>query len=430
MVDNELESASPLLRSAQTCSSKEAVIGLVFSSPTSVIPEYVGDSALDPHPTPLPSRKIDGTGVGETLERRSKSFSEILSDYFDNPWSSKETLVVDAIEQEMTLPTSPKVSVLCNPKDVEVDDGDSPPCFLRVPSFFRARNDTQEMITNLEQVRLDLSDSLRHSWRGDLGLALFHPLDTESFNPVPIPISMDEDNSTSKEEEEEEEEFMPLMVFPEDASSLQSAPRILNENMMIQIRDGGLPPAAKIMSWKRIYSTRRDGDCFYTMLRSCEQYCHTVFVILTTSGDILGGYADKPWAKQRGRNLGGSYYGGGRTSLFATNPAVVGDVGTFGGRAPEPEYRMARDISEGERVHIYRWTGENTFSQIFNARTEKMAMGGGGSFGIKVEDNFSRGTTGCCSTFDNPPLTKDSGGCFEIAEFELYGLRSALSVRF
>lgn len=51
-------------------------------------------------------------------------------------------------------------------------------------------------------------------------------------------------------------------------------------------------------------------------------------------------------------------------------------------------------------------------------------MGGGGAFGLIVNESFSHGTTGRCSTFGNEPLVPDLGGTFEVMNFEVYGFKS------
>lgn len=52
-----------------------------------------------------------------------------------------------------------------------------------------------------------------------------------------------------------------------------------------------------------------------------------------------------------------------------------------------------------------------------------IAMGGGNSeFGLMLEDNFMRGSSGQSSTFDNPRLIPGNEESFDIVEFEVYGL--------
>ena len=50
-------------------------------------------------------------------------------------------------------------------------------------------------------------------------------------------------------------------------------------------------------------------------------------------------------------------------------------------------------------------------------------MGGEGDFGWIVQDNFSRGQTGPCRTFANPPLLPPAERVFQVADLEIYGLQ-------
>mmetsp|Transcript_23672 Transcript_23672/g.47999 ORF Transcript_23672/g.47999 Transcript_23672/m.47999 type:complete len:487 (-) Transcript_23672:398-1858(-) len=313
---------------------------------------------------------------------------------------------------------------LYNEEDDEGDDDSA--CFLGISLERRDRSEhfiprsISEIKKSMKERPLDPYPSrLRDSWRGDFGLALFDPLDKDAFEP--LTFDTEEEEEEPEEVPEEEEEILPLVVVPELPSILKESPPILNQSMMRQIRDNGLPPEAQIMAWHRIYSTHRDGDSFFIMQRKCEMFRHTVFVAETTNGELLGGYGDKPWGKQSGFSSSRTYFGGGRAFLFATDPANDEQSDLF------PPVVCPKVTNEERTIYVYKWSGENTFSQIFDIDGEGMAMGGGNSFGIRIQDNFTRGTTGRCWTFHNPPLTKDVGGCFDIVNFEVYGLKTSLS---
>ena len=60
-----------------------------------------------------------------------------------------------------------------------------------------------------------------------------------------------------------------------------------------------------------------------------------------------------------------------------------------------------------------------------DASNKIIAMGGVGDFGIILQaDDFARGQTGPCRTYNNPPLCPDN--VFEIAALEVYGLQPML----
>lgn len=329
------------------------------------------------------------------------------------------------------------------------------------------------------------SQTLRQSWTGDIGFALFSPLDGimrrterdgahgEGDGRVPpgrstSPTVLSPSNGTASFHENsddsddddyssdkcgnyghadhrcarEVEADEPVAVAEEDAAVLESSPRLLTNAMMRQLCDRGLPASQQIARWHRAYSLSRDGDCFQTMVEGCAPFRHTVVVIRTTGEELLGGYADTPWGRGK-RN----FFGSGRAFVFATNPDLPKENGSgldcwqgwgssFRGTISPHSVTNAtaeggKDQVEGasaenESIYVFRWTGDNTYSQICSIGEGKLAMGGGGSFGFMVQENFTRGTTGPCSTFGNPRLTGDSGGCFQVLDLEVYGLKSSL----
>lgn len=248
---------------------------------------------------------------------------------------------------------------------------------------------------------MNRSKSLR-SVVGDMGLSLFSPLDLEAFElldpPPPTAAARDED------------EVYPVELVPEGPSVLLSCPRLLTPSMFEQLVEN-LPATVKTMTWKRLFALGRDGDSFEMMLDRVHSFTNTVVVVETTYGHILGGYASAPWNRQGG--LTRSFYGSGQSFLFANHP----DDGT--------------DNGDDDKLHTYKWTGNNNYCQVCDVDDGQLAMGGGGAFGLIVEENFSCGSTGRCSTFDNPALipsgsssNRQNGGTFEVLNMEIYGFSS------
>ena len=82
-----------------------------------------------------------------------------------------------------------------------------------------------------------------------------------------------------------------------------------------------------------------------------------------------------------------------------------------------PESTSARARDE-ESIRFFPWTAENNL--VMMATDEYIAMGGGGgSFGLFLEEDLSRGTTGPCETFANCPLCSQEQ--FEVSCLELWG---------
>jgi len=251
------------------------------------------------------------------------------------------------------------------------------------------------------------------------------PQDTKSTNRTLSSYSDNEDPANYSTDEDENEDEDPLDI--EHELNLDEYPRLISMAQMKQIQTQALSPSCQIMTWTRCYSLSRDGCSFHTFLKRCQKFQNTLVVIKTTAGDILGGFADSTWSRSTNsseRKSSKSFYGGGKCFLFATNPDLsVGEV-EFDASMP------MKNIDEAEKLHLYKWSGDNTYNQICDVIEEKIAMGGGGSFGWIVQDNFAYGSTGCSCTFLNPPLTKGMDGGFQILDLEVYGFKSMVERMF
>jgi len=359
---------------------------------------------------------------------------------------------------------------------------------------------------------------IRKSWKGDLGLTLFLPLDPHCFERLsnftlsdtqsitsglashPSSCSL-ESNCTESSDDED------IIVEEEPGTDLETLPRILSDDQLRYINYHALPPSIRMMTWTRAYSLRRDGSLFSTMLERCKIFSNTLTVIKTTQGDILGGFADSPWGVNGNSGAYGSgsssilstgsrsFFGGGRSFLFSSNPLIQNhqsfpsfntrstvassqhfqnspqnpgladyfnrdmdsihegkpamppyQVPSYGSLASKDQGSVGDDVmtvtpivdaippllQEGQdqghdeddsKLYFYRWTGDNTFSQICDTTSGAMGMGGGGMFGWYIQDDFRVGTSGQCSTFNNPPLVRSQDGHFEILDVEIYGFR-------
>jgi hypothetical protein len=259
---------------------------------------------------------------------------------------------------------------------------------------------------------------------GDYGLALFSPLDEKALWST-SKRSLEEDrevlsetlsNSALIEDSDSHEtphfddddyffnhEVIPVQIAPEDnPEDLISSPRIMTESMFQQISDEALPHNLRMYEWERVFCISRDGDAFFTMLEMCNTFKHTLIVIKTTTGNILGGFASETWKDQDGYDYRNSFYGTGICFLFSDFPS---------------------NSDPDKKLSFYPWTGVNNYCQICDVDRGKIAMGGGeGDFGLIIDDAFQRGSTGRCSTFNNPTLVPSIGGSFDILEFEVYGL--------
>jgi len=296
--------------------------------------------------------------------------------------------------------------------------------FLTLQSFGKTKSreldPTQvvKLILEEEQILKRQRIDMMVGWTGDVGLALFIPIDWEEIEDV-VPSS----SSTVESEGTESEDLLDGATI-EDDPDVKSSPPILSNAQVHEIHSKGLPPAVALMTWTRAYSLNRDGDHFGSLMEKVGEYQHTLTVIRTSDGDILGGYADTAWGKQRSvssKKARGGFFGGGRAFLFATKPNL-----------DKEEEEMMHGASHNsnickpnkDTISFYPWTGINDYNQICDVRKGNLGMGGGGAFGWFIQNDFTIGSSGECMTFRNPPLTKGEDGNFKVVDLEIYGFKN------
>ncbi|KAL7514810.1 hypothetical protein ACHAXN_012131 [Cyclotella atomus] len=176
-------------------------------------------------------------------------------------------------------------------------------------------------------------------------------------------------------------------------------PQILSQNQMKSlVLSGALPQSLDYCKWERMYSLSRDGDSFETFLRNVEGRDRTVLVVKTTLGKIFGGYADTRWEARGLNRQAHEFYGTGQACLF--------------------------QYTSQNQVKVYKWSGANRYVQLCDSTKRIIAFGGGGDegvFGLCIEDDFRRGTTGHCETFQNEPLCQE--GYFDVVDLEVWGFK-------
>jgi hypothetical protein len=194
------------------------------------------------------------------------------------------------------------------------------------------------------------------------------------------------------------------------AARKELVPYILSQAQMKSIAMMALPPALLYFSkWKRLYSLERDGDSFMgSFLRKVEGQAKTLLIIETTKGHKFGGYAECPWESQGG-GIGGVFYGTSQSCLFS-----------FRKKQPTPT------DGTDEELLVYKWSGANRYIQLIDVYNKLIAFGGGGKeaeFGLCIQDDFRKGSTGRCATFGNDPLCEDTQ--FDIMNVEFWGFSGA-----
>jgi len=175
-------------------------------------------------------------------------------------------------------------------------------------------------------------------------------------------------------------------------------PLLLNEGLITQLAQNAIPSTLTSRRWVRLYSLGRDGDSFGTFLTLAGGARQTVLAVRTDEDCVFGAYVDDPWASTQEKDVGYRPNGSARSCLWRVN-------------------------GEKQDVEVYEWTGANRYIQLLDKQNGAIAMGGGGNFGLRLEDDFQRGSTGRCATFGNDPLCDGEGCGFKIADVECWGFK-------
>lgn len=201
----------------------------------------------------------------------------------------------------------------------------------------------------------------------------------------------------SMSEEEEDASWIPPVRIEEEEVSEERTPLcLLTEDQRQQIACHVLPSGIAYAKWRRVYSLARDGDSFDMCLRLVKDYNQTILIVRTSKNEIFGGFADAAW--EQPSLAGAQFYGGPGACLFSV---------------PDPTK---------SKILAYKWTGANRYIQLTDSHRKLLAFGGGGeegSFGLCVESDFQRGSTGHCDTFGNEPLCSEEN--FHIVDVEIFG---------
>jgi len=137
--------------------------------------------------------------------------------------------------------------------------------------------------------------------------------------------------------------------------------------------------------WTLLYSTEKHGISLNTMYSRVHEKGPLVVVVEDSKGHVFGGYASEYFRPSQ------RYYGTGESFLFRLHP----------------------------QLDVYPWPNTNNFF-IFSS-DHFISMGGGdaGKYGLYLDADFAKGTSGYCNTFHNQPLA--SSEFFECALMEIWG---------
>ncbi|KAK3187679.1 hypothetical protein Dsin_027240 [Dipteronia sinensis] len=156
---------------------------------------------------------------------------------------------------------------------------------------------------------------------------------------------------------------------------------------LYEFLQSSLPNIVKGCQWVLLYSTLKHGISLRTLLRkSADLSGPCILIVGDSKGAVFGGMLEcplKPTSKRK-------YQGTNQTFVFTT---IYG----------EPR--------------IFRPTGANRY--YFMCLNDLLALGGGGHFGLCLDEDLLSGSSGPCETFGNLCLAHNPE--FEIKNVELWG---------
>lgn len=196
----------------------------------------------------------------------------------------------------------------------------------------------------------------------------------------------------------------PSFTFrPEDYKHKLLGPSNILTPEHIAYIDHSVPITSQLCRWCLLYSTETHGSSLHTLLMLSKNHTPTLLVIKDEQGNVFGGYGSDEWHRST------QYFGTGETFLF-----------TFCPRAGLPA-AASTPAPVGAHFAKYSWSRRNNYFMLCSE--ESLVMGGGGSFGLYLDADLSRGTTGPCETFSSRPLVPSLE--FNCVHVEVWGFTTS-----
>eukprot|EP00743_Colponemidia_sp_Colp-15_P003565 GILK01003846.1.p1 GENE.GILK01003846.1~~GILK01003846.1.p1 ORF type:complete len:607 (+),score=90.01 GILK01003846.1:153-1973(+) len=173
--------------------------------------------------------------------------------------------------------------------------------------------------------------------------------------------------------------FKPLLLSPS---------QILDEDQITQIA-AALPPLCRLKNWHLLYSPAKHGTSINTFYRKTAKQGPTIVVIKDTLGYVFGGFASEAW------HISPHFYGTGESFLYS--------------------------FRRNEAMQCFKWSEQNEF--FIYSDEESITMGAGGQFGLFVDSEFEKGTSGECETYNSESLSSTED--FIISKIEFWGFTNS-----
>ena len=202
-----------------------------------------------------------------------------------------------------------------------------------------------------------------------------------------------------------------------------------------------LPPLlAHVPQWQLVYSTSVHGHSLSEMYRRSEALpavAHDGALLLCRDSDgwVFGCWTSERWERHS------LYYGGSESFVFTCLPAFkVYEAREETRRKRSRERRQSRDAAalqhdlddpsaeqkqqreseDEEEADEEKAEGGSGAGYYQLAKAEHIALGGGERFALWLDSAFRDGTSGPCTTFDSPTLSKRPQ--FKCYELEVWGM--------
>ena len=194
---------------------------------------------------------------------------------------------------------------------------------------------------------------------------------------------------------------------------------------------GHLPTRCAGRDWALAFSTNRDGYALRTLLGCLRGKGPALIVVLDDAQNVFGAFAS--------RDLGnddlavrpvGMAFPSFTTSPFAAAAAAATSAAGTPSKSPSAKAAMrGAFFGSGEsflftarpRLAVHRWTRLNNLFTL--VQSDGLAFGGGGrsgAFGLWLDANLDRGSSGPSDTFGNPPLAGGGADFFRIVSVQVF----------
>jgi hypothetical protein len=196
------------------------------------------------------------------------------------------------------------------------------------------------------------------------------------------------------------------------ASKLLTVPQIL----ALELK---LPATLQCYDWQLIYRLSIHGASLHTLYSQAQKYANMILIVQeNTSRRALFGAVITDSLKVGERD---KYYGNGSMALFSMYHPETG-LNYDGVSAPVNSTSTSSPSSTtvNNTIRYYPWSYRNSYFLI--ACRDYLALGGGGHFGLFLDSDLLRGSSGESATFQNTCLGSIED--FPILQCELYALQA------